>query len=272
MAMGTAQTAAAQDATAAYWNPAALPWLCKFEVSLMYSAAMQYDRNHNYVAAALRADRIGTFGLSWINSGITGIGQYDGTGARTGDLDVSNNAFQLSYARPLGNGFGFGLSAKYLQEDLADNDGYGIDAGLMFKPYDELQFGLMARDIAAEHGEDQVPYEIRLGTGVRPWKSVLLTADLAKVEEEEATVHVGGAYDFDISDNVDFYIAAGMANLAETEQAQSALTAGFGFGFKNWAIQYAYVEEPQDFLKENHKISVNFFFKDCNPMKSSWAA
>jgi outer membrane protein OmpA-like peptidoglycan-associated protein len=269
MAMGTAQTAVAQDATAAYWNPAALPWLCKFEVSLMYSAAMEYDRNHNYVAAAMRADRIGTFGLSWINSGITGIGQYDPTGVKTGNLDVSNNAFQLSYARALGNGFGLGLSAKYLQENLADNDGFGFDAGLMFKPYDELQFGLMVRDLAAEHGDDKVPFEARLGAGVRPWKSVLLSSDIVKVEDQDVTLNLGGAYDFDVSDNVNFYLAAGMTNLIETEQANSGFTAGFGFGFQNWAIQYAYVEEPQQFLKENHKISVNFFFKDCNPMKSS---
>lgn len=269
MAMGTAQSAVAEDATAAYWNPAALPWLCKFEVSLMYSAAMEYDRNHNYVAAAMRADRIGTFGLSWINNGITGIEQRGPTGIKTGDLDVSNNAFQLSYARGLGNGFGFGLSAKYLQENLADNDGFGFDAGLMFKPYDELQFGFMVRDLAAEHGDDQVPFEARLGAGVRPWKSVLLTSDIVKVEEEDATLHLGGAYDFDVSDNVDFYVAAGMANLVETDQLNRAMTAGFGFEFKNWAVQYAYVEEPQEFLKENHKISVNFFFRDCNPMKSA---
>jgi outer membrane protein OmpA-like peptidoglycan-associated protein len=139
----------------------------------------------------------------------------------------------------------------------------------MFKPYDELQFGLMARDIAAEHGDDDVPYEVRLGTGVRPWKSVLLSADLVKVEEEDATMNVGGAYDFDISDNVDFYVAAGIANIVETDQVNSGLTAGFGFGFKNWDIQYAYVEEPQDFLNENHKISVNFHFRDCMEMPSS---
>jgi outer membrane protein OmpA-like peptidoglycan-associated protein len=234
----------------------------------MYSAAMEYDRNHNYVAAAMRADGIGTFGLSWINNGITGIGVYDDFGAKTGDLDVSNNAFQLSYAKGLSNGFSFGLSAKYLQENLADNDGYGFDAGLMFKPYDELQFGVMARDLAAEHGDDDVPFEIRLGAGVRPWKSVLLTGDLSKIEDEEVTFSTGGAYDFDVSDKVDFYIAAGVANLVKTDQVNSGITAGFGFGFKNWAIQYAYVEEPQKFLKENHKISVNFFFKDCNPMKS----
>ncbi|MBI5058506.1 OmpA family protein [candidate division KSB1 bacterium] len=41
-----------------------------------------------------------------------------------------------------------------------------------------------------------------------------------------------------------------------------------GFNFSNFAVQYAYVTERQDFLDENHRLSVNFYFKDCNPMKS----
>ncbi len=94
MAMGTAQTAVAKDATAAYWNPAALHWLHKFEVALMYTGGLEADRNYNYIGASLCAEKIGTFGLSWLNAGITGIGQYDETGAKTGSFDVGENAFQ----------------------------------------------------------------------------------------------------------------------------------------------------------------------------------
>ncbi|MCL4304834.1 OmpA family protein [bacterium] len=269
MAMGTAQTAVANDATAAYWNPAALHWLHKFEVALMYTGGLEADRNHNYIGASLCAERIGTFGLSWLNSGITGIGQYDGTGAKTGDFDVSNNAFQLSYARGLGNGFSLGLSAKYLQEDLADNTGWGLDAGLLFRPYDEILVGLMVRDLAGEHGKDDIPFETRLGMGFMPWKGVTFSGDIQVIEDEDATLDVGAAYDFDVSDNVSFYLAAGMNDLVETDQANSGLTAGFGFGFKSFGIQYAYVEEPQAFLNENHRLSVNFFFRECNSLKSA---
>lgn len=269
MAMGTAQTAVANDATAAYWNPAALHWLHKFEVSLMYTGGMKADRNHNYIGASLCADRIGTFGLSWLNSGITGINQYDGGGNKTGAFDVSNNAFQLSYARGLGNGFALGVSAKYLQEDLADNDGYGFDAGLLFSPYDEITIGFMMRDLAAEQGDDDVPYEARLGLGVKPWKGITISTDLQQVQDEETTLDLGAAYDMDLSDNVDFYLAAGLNDAIETEQANTGMTAGFGFGFKSFGVQYAYVEEPQSFLDANHRLSVNFYFRECNTFKSA---
>ena len=258
MAMGTAQTAAAEDATAAYWNPAALATLRRFEASLMYTAGMKAERNYNYVGAALRFDGIGTFGLSWLNAGITGIPTRQGnTAAPDGSLDVSNNAFQLSYARTLGNGFAFGVSGKYLQEDLADNDGYGVDGGILFKPWEELQFGAMVRDIAGKHGDDDVPFEGRLGIGLWAWRSFLITSDLIKVQNQEATAALGGAYHFDINDNTNFYLAAGMNDLLHD---QRAFTAGFGIGFKNFAVQYAYVQEPESFLQENHRLGVNFYF------------
>jgi outer membrane protein OmpA-like peptidoglycan-associated protein len=127
----------------------------------------------------------------------------------------------------------------------------------------------MVRDLAAELGDDDVPFEARLGIGVFPWRHVTLTGDIVKVEDFDATACIGGAYDFDLSDNVDFYVAAGLKNIIETDQANNSFTAGFGFGFNNWALQYAYVEEPQAFLNENHRLSVNFYFREENPMKSS---
>ncbi len=265
MAMGTAQTAYAENATAAYWNPAALATLRQFEASLMYTAGMKAERNYNYVSAALRVDRIGTFSLSWINAGITGIKGYDGGQNPTGTFDVANNAFQLSYGRELGTGFALGVSGKYLQEDLADNTGYGVDAGLLFRPYDEVQVGAMIRDLSAKVGKDNIPYETRLGLAVMPWNKLWLTTDLILVKDQDATGAIGGAYHVDVSDKTSFYIAAGMNDLLRESRG---FTAGFGVGFKSFEVQYAYVTEPQEFLAENHRISVNFFFKEKNPLKS----
>jgi outer membrane protein OmpA-like peptidoglycan-associated protein len=265
MAMGTAQTAVVEDATAAYWNPAAMCQLHRFDVALMYTAGMKAERNYNYVSAAFRADRIGTFGISWVNAGITGIEKRIGPGPSQGMMDVSNNAFQLSYGRDLGRGFALGLSLKYLQENLADNNGYGVDAGLLFKPYDELQFGVMGRDISAKIGPNRVPYQIRLGMGVWPVKHLTLASDLILRQDQDATAALGTAYDVGVSDNTSFYLAAGMNDLLRESRG---FTAGFGFNFSSFSLQYAYVTEPQDFLESNHKLSVNFFFGKDNPLRS----
>jgi outer membrane protein OmpA-like peptidoglycan-associated protein len=266
MAMGGAQTAVANDATAAYWNPSALVNLCQYSASLMYTAGMKAERNYNYVSAAARFENIGSFSLSWLNAGITGIPMRTTNSEQpTGFQDVASNAFQLSYARTLAK-IAFGVSAKYLQEDLADNDGYGIDAGLLIPLYDELRFGAMIRDIDGKHGKDRLPYEWRLGMGVLPWKSVNLTGDFVKVKDTDATFNAGGAFSFDLTNNTSFYLAAGMNDMLRESRG---FTAGFGFEFSHWAIQYAYVTEPQDFLDQNHRISINFCFGDGPPASES---
>ncbi|MBU1982793.1 PorV/PorQ family protein [bacterium] len=270
MAMGTAYTAFAQDATAAYWNPAALATLRQFEASLMYTAGMRAERNYNYVSAALRVDRVGTFGLSWINAGTTGIPtRATNTPDPTGSLDWSTNAFQLSYGRELASGFALGLSGKYLQEDLADNTGYGVDAGMLFRPYDEIQVGAMVRDLSGKHGKDDAPWEARLGLGVMPWKHLWLSTDLVGAQDQDVTLAIGTAYHVDVSDKTTFYIAAGFNDLLKANDNETTgFSSGFGIGFKNFEVQYAYVTEANQVFEENHRISANFFFKEKNPLKS----
>jgi len=257
MAMGTAHTAVAEDATAAYWNPASLATLRRFEASLMYTAGMKAERNLNYVGAAYRFEDVGTLGFSWLNAGITGIPTRERPTDTPGSLDVMNNSFQFSYARTLAKGFAIGGSGKYLQEDLADNSGYGIDGGVLFRPWDEMQFGAMVRDIAGKHGDDDVPYEARIGVGAWAWPPVLVSLDVIKVENQDGSAAAGAAYHLDVNENTNFYLAVGVNDFVHD---QRGFTAGFGIGFRSFGVQYAYVTEPEDFLRENHRLSLNFFF------------
>jgi len=265
MAMGTAQTAVAEDATAAYWNPALLTSLHEYDAALMYTAGMKAERTYNYLSGTWNVRRIGGFGFSWMNAGITDIPGRDINRVPTGNFDVSQNAFQLTYARWLGSGVGVGVSGKYLQEDLADNNGYGLDLGALFKPYDELQFGAMIRDVVGKLGRDRTPFEARLGVGAYPWQNVTFDLDLVKVKDLDAVAALGGSYHVPINDQTDFYVAAGYSDVFRDSRG---LTAGFGIGYRNLTLQYAYVTEPQAWLQENHRLSINFSWNERNPLAS----
>jgi hypothetical protein len=265
MAMGTAQTAVAEDATAAYWNPALLTSLHEYDADLMYTAGLKAERTYNYLSGTWNVRNIGGFGFSWMNAGITDIPGRDINRVPTGNFDVSQNAFQLTYARWFEHGLGVGISGKYLQEDLAGNDGYGVDFGALFKPYDELQFGAMVRDVAGKLGRDKTPYEARLGVGMFPWQNVTLDVDFVKVQDLDAKAALGAAYHVPVNNQTDFYFAAGYSDVLRDSRG---LTAGFGIGYRNLNIQYAYVTEPQSWLQENHRLSVNFYWNDRNPLAS----
>lgn len=87
MGMGGAFVAVADDATAAYWNPAGLGMLDKRELTLMvidllnrdiYPLANSFPRTHQYLSGILPT-RIGRFGLSWNDFRIGDIQYTTGT-------------------------------------------------------------------------------------------------------------------------------------------------------------------------------------------------
>lgn len=106
LGMGSAFVAIADDATAAYWNPAGLAKVKKHSFSAMYSDTFSTGDgsffgkglvNYNFVNYVHQIEDIGSLGLSWIRLGIDDI-------PRTTFIDVDNNGFLGDYQDINGNG------------------------------------------------------------------------------------------------------------------------------------------------------------------------
>jgi hypothetical protein len=118
MGMGDAFVAIADDASAAYWNPAGLALLKNREV-LINHIDWILETRHEYIAGAFPT-KLGTFALSVtsVNYGEfeqTTIDDYQGNGQMftAGDLALS-----ASFARMFTDKFAFGVSVKALQERI----------------------------------------------------------------------------------------------------------------------------------------------------------
>ncbi|MFC1733097.1 UPF0164 family protein, partial [candidate division KSB1 bacterium] len=72
-ALGSAFVAIADDATAAYWNPAGLAQLDYPQVSLMHAEQFAGEVNYDFVGAVIPYKSNTSFGLSLIRLGIEGI-------------------------------------------------------------------------------------------------------------------------------------------------------------------------------------------------------
>ena len=70
LGFGKAYTALATDATAVYWNPAALADQNPYQVYFMHSVLF-FDTNFDYLAGSLPTRNLGSFGLGmlYLNSG-----------------------------------------------------------------------------------------------------------------------------------------------------------------------------------------------------------
>lgn len=147
LAMGGAFSAAANDATAAYWNPAGLALIDDVEITTMH--ATQNDlQSYDFVNLAFNTESAGSYALSYLRLGVDDIIITDNSGNTHGTTTYADQAGLISGGWKIGKQFAFGGTIKLLRTDAytASAFGFGSDLGFLFKPIKELTFGLVARD------------------------------------------------------------------------------------------------------------------------------
>lgn len=159
LGMGKVQVSLATDATAGYWNPAALTNLqARYDGALMHSELFSGVVKNDYASFAMPLDDKTVVGATLLRSGVDNIAdtralineygyiQYD----RITYFSVADYALLLSYARKLGpEGLSVGANAKLIYRNVgsyANAYGFGIDAGVQYN-HKGWRLGLTARDI-----------------------------------------------------------------------------------------------------------------------------
>ncbi len=148
LAMGGAFAAAANDATAAYWNPAGLALIDDIEITTMH-ATENGLQSYDFINLAFNTQSAGSYALSYMNLGVSGIPFTDNFGNIINPNGTySDQAGLISGGWKLGKQFALGGSVKFLKTDAASASAFGVgsDLGFLFKPIKELTFGLVARD------------------------------------------------------------------------------------------------------------------------------
>lgn len=259
LAMGKAGSSTATDVNAGYWNPAGLAWMRGWQVAGMYTAGLDFDRNHNSVGAGYGGDW-GSFALTWVNAGTTDISGTDISGNPTETFDFSENAIQLSLAKSWDK-FGLGVTGKFLDQSVGttagvtdDNaTGAGLDLGAHFKLSNSVMLAAVAQDIVTSLGDDdatdEVPTNLRFGAAVQPGDGFTVTSDITKVRGDEDFKFRGGAeYKFWLNNDLNAAVRAGMD--------RDNFAAGLGFGINWFNFDYAYVTEAEDDFGVNHRLGV----------------
>ncbi|MBM3323270.1 PorV/PorQ family protein [candidate division WOR-3 bacterium] len=143
--MGEAFVAVADDASAAYWNPAGLA-LVQRRQAIVNHIDWIADVNHEYIVGVVPT-RAGSIGLAVtaLNHGTfeeTTIDEPQGTGATFSARDI---ALGLSYARMFTDKLAFGLSAKAVSEQIWNvaASGLAFDFGVHYNTgWQNLRLGM----------------------------------------------------------------------------------------------------------------------------------
>lgn len=186
LGMGSAFVSVADDATAAYWNPAGLARIPSGAFSAMYSDVFESGEGgflskglvkYSFVNYIHRIN-LGIIGLSWIRLGIddiprTSFVDTNGNGI-LGDFQDKNgngikepgevyidrpviaeyfnntdDALLISYAKEIHDKILLGGNFKLIRQIIYQNqaNGWGADFGILVEPVKKLQIGLLLQDV-----------------------------------------------------------------------------------------------------------------------------
>lgn len=165
LGMGGAYAALAGDATAAYWNPAALARIEYPDIVAMHDERFGGMVNYDFGSVALPYGERATVALSILRLGVDGIPDtrnawvdVNGNGLFDDDnrpdygaisrFNAADWAIYLSYARS-GETLAYGANVKIIRRDLAEHGatGIGFDVGVLYSPLADLWLALNAQDV-----------------------------------------------------------------------------------------------------------------------------
>jgi hypothetical protein len=140
--LGGAFGPAADDASAAYWNPAALSRVPGYELMAGHTSLFEGLAGHDFLAAAGPVSPKLWLGLAWVRLGVDGIPRFSHTVGTPpqGEFSDNENAVFASAAskrqfrlagRPFCLGAGGSLKLIYDRLDNHQATGLGMDAGLL---------------------------------------------------------------------------------------------------------------------------------------------
>ncbi|HEX9829032.1 MAG TPA: hypothetical protein VGB10_02365, partial [Bacteroidota bacterium] len=138
LGMGGAYAALANDATAGYWNPAALSRINYPDIVIMHDERFGSLLNYDFASVGIPYGADASLGLSILRLGVDGIPDtrnawvdVNGNGLFDDDnrpdyrqisyFNASDWAFYLTYAKKSSETFAYGANIKLIRRDLAEH-------------------------------------------------------------------------------------------------------------------------------------------------------
>lgn len=270
-AMGTAQTALADDVFAIHLNPAGLGSIRSGEVAMEHNKLFE-GINRNMVAGALPT-RSGVWGLAYNRLSVDSFSGYDADGSPTTDLSSGGDALGLAWGKNFRadatgtNGLLGGVGFKMIREETANisKSAFAADLGLLYRPwvgkdwFRRMSFGAAIRQLGSGIKYDSesapLPTEVSGGVGYSQFLSgdiLTLGLDLTQTAGEGSSVSAGAEYWLR-------NLIALRAGYHTANADGAGVRAGAGFRLNHVQIDYAWTAQGKD-LEAAHLFTLTYRF------------
>jgi len=207
LGMGGAFFAVVDDASASYWNPAALTMLERKEFTAMQSS-MFGDTTLSFFTYAHPTASRGTWAVGMtqlssagfekisVNSGSNGIMNISSLGT----FDSTERALAFSWGRDVSDKLSFGVMAKNISRTLdTSRDSFNsIDISMLDKVSKNYRVALGVQNVVSMSSgdtDDKLPLTIKFGQALSLFKgSLLFGFDVIKSQNAPANWRFGGEY------------------------------------------------------------------------------
>jgi hypothetical protein len=269
--MGDAYITLEGDASVVFWNPAGLSSLTSNSVFVGYTMWIA-DIKHQAFSAAMDLGEYGVVGLNAVN---VDYGNIQGTSISnsllgyddTGNLDVTEMAIGLSYAKRFSDKFGVGITVKYCTQDLIAKKSsiVAFDIGTNYNTgWNDLKVAVSIQNFSTEikylDENFVLPLTYRVGFSVDALglasidsekHKLILAIEGVNPRDYSERVHIGSEYVFD---NL-FAIRAGYKFNYDSE----SISFGAGIKINGAQLDYAF-SSFGSILGNVNRISILFNF------------
>lgn len=288
LGMGGAFSAVADDATAAYWNPAGLAELTQNEVNFMHAYAFGGLANYDTIFGCYPAGKYGTFGGGLLRMAVQDIviTEWDDPDAKDRrpvvkrEVNWSDNGFFISYGRPLWGKIQVGANFVFIRQGTAGvgtSFGQVIDAGVMMGPYGPFKFGVYTQNIVGRikwstGTTETIPFNLRFGSSysraITPFDSELTVAFDGDVKNAGYDIAAGfnaGDLSLDLHGGAEWWyrrIVALRFGIEKKQEEHIDISGGAGLkigtGRLTFGVDYAYLNDPG--IGSSHRASASVGF------------
>jgi hypothetical protein len=298
VALGSAFSAVANDASSLYWNPAGAARLVQTEVVFTHMNWIA-DLGFDYSAAAIPVEGFGTLGISFTSltmadMAVRTIERPDGTGEL---FNASSIALGVHYARSLSDRFSIGFTGKYVQENIWHMKSYAfaLDIGVLYTTefFNNMKIGAIISNFGTDMqmsgrdarlfqriddqkmgSNDRIPVNIEMDSWSLPLNFQFgIATDLFASEDQSLTVAIDALHPSDNYESINlgaeysfFKTLALRGGYRALGLADSEGGLSFGAGFKGdlfgggivAGLDYAYSDYGR--LKSSNVISLAIIF------------
>ena len=272
VAMGEAYSAVADEASALYWNPAALTNIQNRSATLMHSAYI----GSSYFDYASYGQNLGTkgafgAGLQYFSAG--SITQTDPTGTSVGSFSPYDLAFSLGYAYKLEglspqflNGYSLGISGKYVQSRiLTTAQTEAMDFGVLSPGYlnGKLKLAFAMTNLGGtmkfDAANENLPLAFKLGSSYKITGQWLTALDVNFPRNDNPYIALGTEYQLVATGPWKFAGRAGFnSETIGSITGFTGVSVGVGIYYSRLAVDYAFV--PLGGVGQAHRLSLTCNF------------